>query len=939
MRKLIYIASLFLLVGCAKKLHVNPERSWVDNKISTMTLEEKVGQMMAPAYVPNFYNENNGGFKRLINLVENYHIGGIMFFRGMPYEVARTIERLQAESEIPLMIMADIEWGLTMRINQATDFLQNMAIGATGSEEFAYEMGKITATEAKAIGVHVGFAPVMDVNNNPDNIIINTRSYGEVPENVAKLGAEFIRGLQENGLLATAKHFPGHGDTDVDSHLNLPIVTASKERIENTELPPFQAAVDAGVKAMMVAHITYSAFPQMEGRPATLDPYFIQDVLRKKMGFKGLVFTDAMEMGGITENYWSGEAAVMAFNAGVDMLLLPPDFELTFRFVVKAAKEGRISMHRIDESVKRILQSKLELGLDKKPAFDIENLEAVLAKPEFLWKSEEIANAAITLLRDDKNILPLHAENIDSVLVVTITDEEGGAYRGEVLNREVAKRIPIVRTAYVDPRTTTEELQEIMTKTDSAQAVIVGSFVKWGSYKGSVTLPDTTTKLLAKFFQIDKPTAVVSLGSPYVLRQMPNVPSYLCAYGTKSLAVRAATRAIFGEIPITARLPVSIPGFHEIGDGLERDELKMELVKEIDDSVLQDAYEVLDQAIADSVFPGAQIAVVRDGELIASRSFGRQTYDPTSPEIDTETIYDLASVTKVVAATVSAMQLWEKGKLLLDVPVKSYLPKFTGGEKDSVTLRHFLTHSSGAHWWVDLWNKAENKAEALDYIFDLPLDYTPGDSMIYSDLGLIMIGDILESVTGKRIDKLSSDLIYKPMGMKNTMYTPPKALLPRIVPTEIGGSMNRDLIHGDVHDENTHFFKGISTHAGLFSTAEDLAALAQMLLNGGIYKHRRFFSPATVKYWTARQNMPESSTRALGWRTTEAEKSSSGDYFSKGSFGHTGYTGTSFWIDPNEKIAIILLTNRVHPTRERGGMYQVRRDFHNAAMKSLLTIE
>jgi len=342
-----------------------------------------------------------------------------------------------------------------------------------------------------------------------------------------------------------------------------------------------------------------------------------------------------------------------------------------------------------------------------------------------------------------------------------------------------------------------------MAKTDSAQAVIVGAFVKWGSYKGSVTLPDTTAKLLTQFFEIDKPMAVISFGSPYVLRQVPNVPSYLCAYGTKPLAVRAATRAIFGEIPLTAKLPVSIPGFHKIGDGLDRSARTMELVKKIDDKDLQDAYAVLNQAIADSIFPGAQVAVVRNGNLIASRGFGRQAYDPASTEIDTKTIYDLASVTKVAATTVCAMKLWERKKLLLDVPVKSYLPKFKGGEKDSVTLRHLFTHSSGAHWWVDLWNKADNKEEALDYIYELPLDYTPGDSMIYSDLGLILIGEILETITGKRIDMLADDLIYKPLGLKNTMFNPPQALLPRISPTEIGGSMNRDLIHGDVHDENT----------------------------------------------------------------------------------------------------------------------------------------
>lgn len=935
MTKQISIFTVILLIGCAGMLQ-RKSSNWIDEKLADMTIEQKVGQTMGISYVPRFFNQDNLQFRRLIKLVKEYHIGGVMFYKGMPYEVARSIDRLQTETEIPLLVMADTEWGLSMRVEQTTGFLQNMAIGATGSEEYAYEIGRITAIEAKAVGVHIGYAPVMDVNNNPDNIIINTRSYSEDPKQVARLGAAFIRGMQEQGIFATAKHFPGHGDTDIDSHLNLPIVTASKNRIQSTELQPFRAAVAAGVKAVMVAHITYSAFPQMEGRPATLDAFFIQNILRKKMGFEGLVITDAMDMGGITENYWSGEAAVLAITAGIDMLLISPHFEATFNFVVKAVKDGRIPMQRIDQAVKRILQAKLELGLNNKPVLDLEKLEAVLAKPAFLKKSEEIANAAMTLLRDNKNVLPFQAENIDSVLVVTVTDKEGGAYRGASLNREVAKRIPIVRTAYIDPRTTMEELQRIIIKSDSAQAVIVGTFVKWGSSKGSVTLPDTTAKLLTQFFEIDKPMAVISFGSPYVLRQIPNVPSYLCAYGTQPLAIRAAMRAVFGEIPLTAKLPVSIPGFHKIGDGLERSLRKMELVKEIHDEVLQDAYTVLNQAIADSIFPGAQVAVIRDGILIASRGFGRQAYDPASPEINTETIYDLASVTKVAATTVCAMQLWERKKLLLDVPVKSYLPKFRSGAKDSVTLRHLLTHSSGVHWWVDLWNKAGNKAEALDHIYDLPLDFTPGDSMIYSDLGLIMIGEILETITGKRIDRLAGDLIYKPMGMKSTMFTPPQALLPRIAPTEIGGSMNRGLIHGNVHDENAHFLDGTSTHAGLFSTAEDLAILAQMLLNGGIYQHRRFFSPSTVKYWTARQNLPESSTRALGWRTTDAEKSSAGDYFSKGSFGHTGFTGTSIWIDPNRQMAIILLTNRVHPTRERGGMYKVRRDFHNAAMKALL---
>lgn len=937
MRSSFFIGALLMLFSCAGN-GIRDQKNWVENTLASMSLEQKVGQVMAPAFHPRFYNQADPQFRYLRTLVQDYHIGGMMFYRGMPYEVVRILQRLQNEATIPMMMMADAEWGVAMRVQHGTRFLQNMAVGATRSEDYAYTMGQITAEEARAVGLHVVFAPVLDVNNNPDNIIINTRSFGEDPKLVARLGAAFIRGLQEHGVYATAKHFPGHGDTADDSHLNLPVISAQRERLQSVELPPFKAAVDAGVNCVMVAHITYSDVPEMQGRPATLDPYFINEVLREEMGFDGLVLTDAMDMGGITENYWSGQAAVMAINSGVDVLLIPPDFAATFEFVVEAVKEGRIPMQRLEQSVRRILRAKHTLGLHTKPAFNMELAEQVLADPEHQQQASKIANDAMTLLRDDKHAIPLHAESLDSVLVVTITDEEN---RGpsETLNQQIKARIPIVRTAYVDPRSTPADLDSVMALTDSAQAVIIGAFVKWGSSKGSVTLPDTTAQLLSSLFEIGKPMAVISFGSPYVLRQLPDTPSYLCAYDASALAVRAAARAIFGETAITARLPVSIPGHYAIGHGLQREARRMQLSRQIDDARFQKAYAVLQQAIADSVFPGAQVAIVHDGNLVASRGFGHQTYDPRSAEVDTETIYDLASVTKVAATTLSAMMLWEQGKLLLDVPVKSYLPEFSGGLKDSVTVRHLLTHSSGTHWWTDLWNKAANKSAALDYIYTLPLDFTPGDSMVYSDLGLIMVGEILRTVSGKRIDHLARQLIFQPMGLKNTLYTPPPELLPRIAPTEIGGSMDRGLIHGEVHDENTFFLDGVSSHAGLFSTAEDLAELAQMLLNGGIYRHHRFFTPQTIHTWKQRQNMPEGSIRALGWVTPADEGSSAGDYFSDATFGHTGFTGTSMWIDPENRIAVILLTNRVHPTRERGGIYEVRRAFHNTVLQALTDIQ
>ena len=933
--KLLCIICCCLIAACAGSR--GKRISSVEKTLSKMTVEEKVGQMMVVAYTPKFYNKDAGGFNTLLNRVEKYHIGAVNFIGrdGEAYGVARSIDRLQSKAKIPLMVMADIEWGLPMRIQDGTMFLQNMAFGATGSEEYAYELGKITAIEARALGIQVGFSPVVDVNNNPENVIINTRSFGEDPALVSKLGAAYIRGMQENGVYATAKHFPGHGDTDVDSHLGLPTINASVDRIESVELAPFKAAVDAGVRFVMVAHITYGAFPQMEGRPATLDSYFIEDVLRKDMGYKGLVISDAMRMGGIVNHYWSGEAAVMAINAGVDFLLMPPNFESTFEFVVEAVQNGRIPMPQIDEAVRRILQAKVEIGLDRIPSANPAAAENILATAAHRQKAEEMANAAMTLVRDEKDALPFKAEHLDSVLVVAITDgNSGNTYRSR-LQGEIRRRIPYVKSVVIDPRSTEEEVQSIIAAADTFPAVAAGVFVSWGGHKGSVSLPDTTVELLKDFFKIETPLAVISFGSPYILRAIPEAPSYICAYGTDPLAVRAATRAIFGEIPLNATLPVSIPGYYDIGDGLQKPAREMTFARNIDDTKFSEAHQILEQAIADSVFPGAQMAVLVDGVLIDSRGFGHQTYNANSPAVTTETIYDLASVTKVAATTVTAMELFEQNKIELDIHVKSYLPDFSGGLKDSVTLRHLLTHSAGLKAWDDLWNKAANKQEALDYIYDLPLIYTPGDSMIYSDLGIIMIGEIIETVTGKSIDKLAAQYIYRPMGMTSTMYRPPAELLPRIAPTEIGGGMNRGLIHGDVHDENTFFFNNVSTHAGLFSTAEDLAALAQMLLNGGIYNHRRFYAPQTISNWTTRQKLPEGTRRGIGWDTPADEESSAGNQFSKGSFGHFGYTGTSFWIDPNRKTAIVLLTNRVHPTRTRGGIKDVRIAFHNSVLMTL----
>lgn len=917
---------------CAPAQSADP----VADRLGSMTLEEKVGQLLAIAFTPRAGAADNRGFAKHVDDVRDLGIGGVTFFRGSVGPVRECLAALHAVAKTPLVVMSDVEFGLPMRVNEGTRMPLNMALGATGDPSLAYESGRVTATEARAVGIHVAFAPVVDVNNNPGNIIINTRSYGEDPAAVGRFGSAFIRGLQAHGVYATAKHYPGHGDTSVDSHLSLPTIDAPRARLERVELAPFRAAVEAGVRCVMVGHITFARVPEMKGRPASLDPHFIEHVLRGEMRFGGLVITDAMNMGGITEHYGHGEAAVLAVEAGVDVVLMPGDVRAAHAALVAAVREGRVAETRIDASVRRVLALKADAGLfgGSRPAPG--RVDAVLRAPAHVAVAERIADRAVTLVADRRNVVPFAAERLRDVLVVTVTDERRGGARGGAFVDAVRRRVPGGEAARIDPTTSERDARALVARAKTADAVVVAITVKWRDRKGSIALPKAAVARLAQLLRVDVPLVVVAFGSPYVLGQLPTAPAALCVYDPSALAARAAARALFGECAIGGRLPVSIPGRFERGAGLDRAARTMALERALDGKRFRAAWSVLERRIADGVFPGAQVAIVRDGRLVASRGLGRTTYEADAPAVTTETVYDVASVTKVAATTTVAMVLADRGELELDAPVANYLPSFTGGGKAHVTIRHLLTHTSGLPAWAKLWAQAKGRDEAFAYIDGLSLASRPGTKVKYSDLGMITLGRVLERVGGAPLDVLARDLVFAPLGMTHTTFKPPAAWRPRIAPTEVGGDLSRGLIHGEVHDENAHVLGGVAGHAGVFSTAEDLATLAQAYLDGGIHRHHRLFAPATVDAWTTRQSVVAGSSRALGWDTPSAKGSLAGDRFSKRSFGHTGFTGTSIWVDRERRVAIVLLTNRVHPTRKRGGMREARRAFYNAAMKAAL---
>jgi beta-N-acetylhexosaminidase len=567
---------LILSLSCSRavpELRLNPpgpaEDEWVKKTLSRMTLEEKVGQMIAWRYNAHFVNLDSESIRELVDLVSRKRIGGLIIFAGEVYETAHLTNYLQQQAQIPLLVAADFEWGAAMRIEGTTLFPPLMALGASGSEELAYEMGKITAVEGRAMGIHMTYAPVVDVNINPDNPIISTRSLGENPESVGRLAAAFIRGCQENGLIATAKHFPGHGDTAIDSHNVMPAIEADLDRLDKVELYPFARAIEAGVEAIMTAHLYVPALDSTPGLPATLSPLILTDLLRRKLGFNGLIVTDAMGMRGITKSFSPQEAALRAVKAGVDMVLLPPDPPGVIDALVAAVQSGEIPQSRVDGSVKRILALKARLALPKNRFVDISELARKIASRKNLRQAALTFDKCVTMVKNEGDILPLTSETFGKkIAVLSLSSDADDYFAGRPFVREVQRRRPEAAAFFADAFTGRESLQEARAQAMDSDIVILALFSSLRTSKGSVDLLPKHIDLVRELAWAGKKTVVISFGSPYFLRHFPEVGAYVCLYRNTVPAQETAARAIFGEIDIEGRLPVSIPGLYPVGHGL-----------------------------------------------------------------------------------------------------------------------------------------------------------------------------------------------------------------------------------------------------------------------------------------------------------------------------------------------------------------------------------
>lgn len=917
-------------VGRANKL-------WVDSVLQSMTLEEKVGQLLIVWTTSYYMPDDAKRWQELVRYTTEKKVGGFYFSLGGIYEFPIHANKLQQMATTPLLITVDFEWGAGMRIGQATTFPRAMALGATRDTNLAYQMGRAIAREARALGVHQNYSPVVDVNNNPKNPVINTRSFGENPQLVAAMARAMFRGEQEGNLIATVKHFPGHGDTDIDTHLELPSLHQTRGRMDSVELYPFKDAIENGVMSVMVAHIHSSAFDNSDSIPATASGNVTTKLLKDEMGFDGIIVTDALAMKGISKLYNAGEAAVRAFQAGSDMLLMSPNTDEAIDSLISAVRRGIISEERLQYSVRKILTYKQWAGLARQRTVPVDSLSMTVGIQAHRDLAKEIARKSITVLGNDSNTLPLKNLNGTKALFVVFADAEDPEGNKELLN-EVRQRAR-VDAVIIDPRSNSMEYETALKKAKSSDLIICQFNYQMRSGAMSGFLPKEVIQLVNDIAALKKPAVGISTGNPYVVGEIPLLSAFIQAYGAGTVSEEACAEVLFGEQPARGKLPITIPGRYGYGDGVRYEPIVISYGKPadvgFDPGALKKIDTIITGAIADSAFPGAVLLVAKDGYIVHEKAYGRMTYDPAAVPVSTDAIFDLASVTKVIATTSAVMRLVDEKRIALDDPVVQYIPGFKQNGKEKVTLYNLLVHNSGLQAWRKYYEICDSPQCVLDSIFAAPLVYRTGDSTIYSDLGLITVGKVIEKVTGTSLDTYVDSVFFKPLGMKNTMYNPPQSVLARVVPTEIDSVWKKTYraVKGRVHDENAATLGGISGHAGLFSTASDLVKILQMELNGGTYGGKRYIQEETIKQFTTRQS--SKSSRGIGWDTKSSDGSFSGRYTSQKTFLHTGFTGTSVAVDPEKKIIVVFLTNRVYPTRNSSKIFNVRPAVHNAVYQSL----
>ena len=932
------------------------KKNWAERTLKKLSLREKIAQMMIYRMHLKYKYITPDKWTEIKTLLSNDGIGGIHIWSGDGSSSIAMLNEIQKRSRIPIIIDADIERGLGQRFISGTDFPPLMAITATGNPDNAYEVGRIVARESRAAGVQWNLSPVVDVNNNPLNPIINTRSFSERPEIVSEFALQYIKGLQDFGMISTAKHFPGHGDTQTDSHSSLAMIPSDSSRLWSIELKPFIDVAKAGVDAVMIAHVHAPDFQPEADRPATLSDFWVTDILRNQIGYNGTIITDGMGMGGVTKNYSDDFALVETVKAGCDIIIQNHDIVGSIDAIEEAVLNGEISLDRINSSALKMLKMKEKVGLHLNPYVNIESMMNHIGIKEHKETSNRISSEAITLIKDEQGLLPLSKNAKDTLYVFDIYDQKNKHSLSAVSSSLIRERFPI-RTIQIDESDKKNILDAILSSIPKNSRILINAFVSPKELKDRIFFPDNENYFVKELMKISNRIILASLGSPYLLMGFPEVSTYLCAYKGSAIMQSALSKALMGKENISGRLPISIPGMFDIGSGIFLEKkfnqeekkqfspgkLMLRVRPQSVDANISNIEKLMDQAVNERAWPGGVLLAAKDGNIFYQRGHGYHTYDKKKPTRSSD-IFDLASITKVVSTTSAIMKLQDLNKIDINKPVVKYLPEFKGAtkkdisQKSSITIKDLLAHVSGLPPFKKYYETEKTKTSLLKSIYDTDPIYENRDTTIYSDVGAIILGQIVEKVSGLTLDVFVDSMVFEPLGMGTTFFNPPKEKKHRIVPTEI--SKDGRLIHGYVHDENAYALNGIAGHAGLFSTVKDIAVFSQMMLNGGLYGWKRIFKNETVNQFTNKANILENSSRLLGWDSPDGQ-ASGGVYLSDSSFGHTGFTGTSLWIDTDNKIIVVLLTNAVHPNRNRKSpsYYDWRQRIHSSVYEALSIVD
>lgn len=960
----LWFAAAVLLVSrsaAQQKNGMSPSQRWADSIYNQLTPVERIGQLFMVAAYSGGKNYNEPAVR---NLVTQYHIGGLIFMQNDPENQARLTNSYQGMSKVPLLIAMDAEWGLGMRLTGVRDFPRQMMLGAADDSLLAYELGKAVAGQCKRLGVHINFAPVVDVNNNPDNPVINARSFGENKFLVSRLAIAYMQGMQDQGIIACAKHFPGHGDTDVDSHKDLPFIGKSRKQLDTLEFYPFKRLIRAGVKGVMIAHLEVPAMEDTKTLPTSLSHTAVQKILKDTLGFKGLVFTDALNMKGVTKYYKPGEADLRAFMAGNDVLLFPEDVPAAIEKIREAVQKGDVSGEMLEAAVKKILMAKYNAGLYQYRPVAVNNVAADLNRAVDRIR-EAAAVAAISRVRDQHDLLSRMSLSDARITYVGVNAAQKP---GTVLFRRLQDQQTVLRSEWLPAGSSAAFRQKLIQGlTTSDVAIVAVHNMKFYPSGGNYGLDAQQMAFLKECAQ-KKNVLFVLMGNPYLTRNFCKAGSVLIGYEDDSTTQHFMAEVILGKRVAKGKVPVTIcPG--EYTEPVEKKDAvvldpqprpgtfllkKTEFVEDAGVKNVKPLDELslfMQRSIVAGAFPGCRILAAKDGKVFYDESFGYLDYGKKE-KVSPNTIYDLASVTKIVATTLAVMKLWEQKKLELDKTVGDYLPAFRNTDKSAITVRNLLLHQAGLKSWIPFYKEtldgtgnmkeelyatkrsAEFPLQVADRIF-LKGSYkdtlwerirkSPVENKgryVYSDLDFLLLEAIVEKISGERIDKYVEEQFYKPLGLKYTAYQP-LSFFPRaqIAPTEQDVQYRNQLIHGYVHDPAAAMLGGVAGHAGVFSTAGDVAVIMQMLLNGGSYNGRNYFKKETVTYFTRYHS--RISRRGLGFDKASASRDDggpAGNRVSGYAFGHQGFTGTCAWADPATGILFIFLSNRINPSADNSNI-------------------